>query len=99
MAAVALGDPEFEWDARKASANRRRHGVTFAEAETVFWDPLAVIHYDPDHFALERREIIIGSSAGGRLLVVSFTERGERIRIISARTATRPERQDYEEGR
>ena len=96
---MALGDPEFEWDARKATANRRKHGVTFAEAETVFRDPLAVIHDDPDSSALERREMIIGSSAGRRLLVVSFTERRERIRIISARPTTRPERQDYEEGR
>jgi uncharacterized DUF497 family protein len=96
---VALAEPEFEWDGRKAATNQRKHGVSFEEAKSVFPDPLAVIHDDPDSSGVERREIIIGSSAGGRLLMVCFTERSGRIRIISARPATRHERRDYEESR
>ncbi len=88
---------EFEWDPRKATANRRKHGITFDEALTVFADPLARIFDDPDHSAAERREIIIGHSAAHRLLMVSFTERHDRVRIISARVTTRQERDDYEE--
>jgi uncharacterized protein len=88
----------FEWDTRKAGANLRKHGVSFAEARTVFADPLAAIHDDPDSASSERREIIVGHSAAGRLLVVSFMGRQDRLRLISARKATRHERQDYEEG-
>ena len=90
-------NPVFEWDARKAAANSRKHGVTFPEAITVFADLLAKIFDDPDHSLSERREIIIGQSSRGRLLLVSFTDRGDRIRIISARTVTRRERKAHEE--
>ena len=91
--------PEFEWAARKAAENFKSHGVAFDEALTVFADPLANIFDDPDHSADERRELIVGHSAGERLLVVSFAERGRRTRIISAREATTRERKDYEENR
>lgn len=90
---------KFEWDELKARANLRKHAVSFREARTVFLDGLAAIHADPDSSREERREIIVGHSAAGRLLVVSFTERGDRLRLISAREATRHERRDYEEGR
>jgi len=82
----------------KAADNRTRHGVSFGEALTVFKNPLARIFDDPDHSAEEPREIIIGHSGGNRLLVVSFTERADKLRIISARCATRRERESYEEG-
>lgn len=82
----------------KAEANVRKHDVDFLEASTVFADPLARILDDPDHSADESREIIVGHSMGQRLLIVSFTERGGRVRIISARAATRRERHDYEQG-
>jgi uncharacterized protein len=90
---------QFEWDRRKAAANERAHSVAFEEAMDVFRDPLARIHADPGRSAGEVREIIIGTSLAGRLLLVSFTERSERIRIISARPATKHEKRDYEEGR
>lgn len=89
--------PEFEWDADKANANHKNHGVAFEEALTVFADPLAKIFDDPDHSTDERRELIIGHSVGQRLLIVSFTERGRRTRIVSARDATARERRDYEQ--
>src|SRR5262245_91171 len=89
--------PTFEWDPAKAAANMRRHGVAFEEAVTTFQDPLARIHNDPVHSTSERREILVGYSCEGRLLVVSFTDRGSNIRLISARPATRRERSDYEE--
>ena len=88
---------EFEWDATKATDNVRKHGVAFEEALTVFADPLANIFDDPDHSSDERRELIIGHSAQQRLLVVSFTERPPRTRIIGAREATAHERRDYEQ--
>jgi uncharacterized DUF497 family protein len=88
---------EFEWDPDKAVLNKKKHGVTFEEALTVFGDPLAAIFDDVTHSVEEQREIIIGHSAKNRLLLVSFTERGEAIRIISARRATKQERKDYEE--
>ena len=84
----------FEWDVKKAAANLERHGVSFEEAVTAFEDPLAKIHDDPDHSASERRAIIIGESLQGRLLLVSFTDRGSSIRLISARPVTRRERHD-----
>lgn len=89
--------PEFEWNAQKAAENLKNHGVAFDEAVTVFADPLANIFDDPDHSGDERRELIIGHSAEQRLLVVSFTERERRTRIIGARQATARERKDYEE--
>ena len=91
--------PEFEWDARKAEANLKNHGVSFEEALTVFADPLGNIFDDLDHSTGERRELLIGHSAEHRLLVVSFTERNARTRIISAREATARERRDYEENK
>ena len=87
----------FEWNRRKAASNRRKHGVSFEEALTVFADSLARIFDDEDHSDEELRELIIGHSKAQRLLVVSFAEGRESIRIFSARKATRQERQDYEE--
>jgi len=88
----------FEWDEKKARQNRTKHGVDFEEASTVFGDPLSVTIPDPDHSEEEDRFVILGDSIRLRLIVVSFTERGNNIRIISARRATRRERKDYEEG-
>ena len=88
----------FEWDPRKAAANQRKHGVSFEEAIRVFGDPLARIFVDPDHSARESRELIVGHCSRRVLLVVCFVQRGDRIRIFSARRATRQERRDYEEG-
>jgi uncharacterized DUF497 family protein len=88
---------EFEWDPQKAARNLQRHGVSFAEAATVFADPLSVTVADPDHSTAEDRFLIVGQSYRGRLLIVSFAERGNRIRIISARELTRAERKAYEE--
>lgn len=88
----------FEWDPEKAEANLRKHGVPFAEAATVFGDPLSMTFYDPDHSIEEERYITIGTSRLGKLLVVAHTEREDRIRVISARQATRREREFYEEG-
>jgi uncharacterized DUF497 family protein len=87
----------FEWDSRKESANRRKHGVGFSEASTVFADPLSITIPDPDHSENERRYVIIGLSDQRKLLVVVHTVRGERIRLISARKATRHEKREYEE--
>ena len=88
---------KFDWDEKKAATNVQKHGVTFDEAATVFYDPLAVIFNDEIHSEGERREIIIGHDAQNCLLLVCFTERAEVIRIISARPATKRERKDYEE--
>ena len=87
---------DFEWEAVKADANARKHRVGFEEALTEFADPLARLFDDPDHSAREQREIIVGHSTQQRLLLVSFTERDARIRIVSARAATKRERHDYE---
>ncbi len=89
----------FEWDPRKEAATQRKHGVGFDEALTVFADPMARIFDDPDHSASEAREIIIGHSSRQRLLIVCFSEREGRIRIITARSATKRERRDYEENK
>lgn len=88
---------EFEWDDAKAAANEGKHGVTFPEAATAFADPLAAIFPDPDHSDDEEREILVGHSERGRLLVVSFTERSPNLRVISARVATPAERRNHEE--
>lgn len=88
---------EFERDAEKAKLNERRHEIGFQEAETVFDDPHARVAYDPDHSLAEHRLILIGHSSRNRHLLVSFTERQGRIRIIGARKATRKEREGYEE--
>jgi uncharacterized DUF497 family protein len=89
----------FEWDDRKARANVAKHGVSFSEAGSVLADPLSVTIADPLHSEREDRLVTIGESLRGRLLVVVHTERGDRIRIITARRATRRERKQYEEGR
>ncbi len=89
----------FEWDADKASSNLSTHGVSFPEATTVFGDPLAMTIHDPDHSAeSEERFVSIGDSFRQRLLVVVHCDRGERVRIISARTPTKREKTAYEEG-
>jgi uncharacterized DUF497 family protein len=89
---------KFEWDEAKAATNLKKHRVGFDEASTVFADPHAKLFSDDDHSAEEAREIIVGSSLLGRLLLVSFTERGrDRVRIIGARVATRKERMAHEE--
>jgi len=87
----------FEWDPRKATRNRAKHGVSFEEASSVFGDPLGWIVEDPRHSQGERRRVLLGSSERDRLLAVMFTEREGAIRVISARTATRRERTSYEE--
>ena len=90
----------FEWDKRKAASNQRKHHVSFDEASTVFLDPLARIFDDETHSAGEPREIIIGHSILNRLMVVSFTEKPSgAVRLISARLATRNEREDYEQNK
>ena len=88
----------FEWDANKARTNQVKHGISFEEASTVFGDPRSLTIPDPVHSAVENRFVIIGASYRGKLLVVVHTERGDNIRIISARGASRRERRDYEEG-
>src|SRR5438034_7359942 len=90
-------DFAFEWDEKKARQNRKKHGVSFEEASTVFGDPLSRTIPDPLHSEEEDRFVILGESLRRRPLVVVFTERAENIRIISARPATRRERKDYEE--
>jgi uncharacterized protein len=88
----------FDWDENKASSNLSKHGVSFEEAKTVFNDLLYVDFYDPDHSDNEERYLIIGESNQGRLLIISYTEGRDLIRLISAREVTRSEREAYEEG-
>jgi uncharacterized DUF497 family protein len=88
---------EFEWDPGKASRNLKDHKITFEEAATVFGDPLSLTLPDPDHSNDESRFITVGNSIDGKLLLVSHTDRDEKIRIISAREATKRERKFYEE--
>ena len=87
---------EFEWDPEKAAANVKKHGVEFAEAMTIFSDPLELTIADPNHSEDECRFLSIGLSTGGRLLVVAYTERAGRTRIINAREASGQERKNYE---
>ena len=87
---------EFEWDVQKAASNAAKHGVTFSEAMTVFGDPLELAIADPNHSEDEFRFLSMGQSAMGRLLVVAYTEREGRTRIINAREATPSERRQYE---
>ena len=89
---------KYDWDPDKAALNLRKHGVSFAEATTVFKDDLSAAMTDPDHSTGEHRFIIPGMSAQHRLLTVPHVERDGRIRIISARPVTRNERRIYEEG-
>ena len=88
----------YEWDAKKAKGNRRKHGISFEDAATVFLDPLALTFPDPDHSGGEEREITIGRSRRQQVVFVSHCPRGDRVRIISARKTTRGERKQYEEG-
>ena len=87
----------FEWDEAKALRNEQKHGVSFEEAATVFADSLSLTIVDEAHSADEDRFVDIGESSSGRLLVVVYTERGETIRIISCRLATRAEQRAYEQ--
>ena len=87
----------FEWDSQKRDDNLSKHGVDFEEAKSIFEDPLYVDFYEPDHSVGEERLIIVGESEKSRLLVVSYTERQNAIRLISARQATPTERSAYEE--
>jgi uncharacterized protein len=89
---------DYEWDEAKSASNREKHGVSFEEAATVFGDPLYVDFYDPDHSVDEHRYLIMGQSTAGRLLIVSYTEKDEVVRLISAREVTSSERRAYEEG-
>jgi uncharacterized DUF497 family protein len=87
---------DFEWDPSKARTNLRKHGVSFREAATVFRDSLSITAYDPDHSEEEGRYITVGTSVSQRFLIVAHTDRGTRIRVISARELTRAERKAYE---
>jgi uncharacterized DUF497 family protein len=87
----------FEWDPNKAAANLLKHGVSFEEAESALVDPLAQTGHDPDHSLSEPRYVTFGVSSSGRMLAVAHTERGDTVRIISARRATKAERRDYEQ--
>jgi uncharacterized DUF497 family protein len=91
-----LIDEIFEWDDAKATLNNNRHGVSFAEASTVFQDPYALTTEDPDHSEFEDRWVTVGLSLVSRILLVVHTYRNTRIRIISARKATAFERGQYE---
>jgi uncharacterized protein len=88
---------DFEWDPNKAAQNLRKHSVTFEEAATVFRDDLSITVPDPDHSMEEERVITVGLSSRNRLLIVSHVERGDCIRIISARELTPREKRQYEE--
>jgi len=88
---------KFEWNKEKAEMNFSKHGVSFDEAKTVFEDPFYVDFYDPDHSYDEHRYIIVGLSQQGRLLMVSYTERSNRTRLISSRQLTKKERRIYEQ--
>jgi uncharacterized protein len=89
---------KFEWDEGKVERNLLKHGVTFEEAKTVFEDPLYIDFYDPDHSQDEERYLIVGISSQRRLLIVSYTERENSTRLISAREVTQAEQEAYEEG-
>ena len=91
-----MGSVGFQWNEEKANSNLRKHGVSFAEAATVFDDPLCLIMDDPNHSVGEQRFLILGYSIASRLLLVVHCDRGSAIRIISARPVTPSERQDYE---
>ncbi len=86
----------FEWNNQKALSNEQKHGISFDEASTVFGDPLSLTLHDPLHSENEERFVVIGTSHKNRVLIVVHTERGDDIRIISARKATKNERLQYE---
>lgn len=85
-----------KWDPEKAAANESKHGVSFSEAATVLSDPLSITLPDPDHSSQEERLLLLGQSSSGRFLLVALTERGEAVRLISARPMTSRERRTYE---
>ncbi len=89
---------QFEWSKEKAASNLKKHGVGFEEAETFWQDFFYIELYDDEHSAAENRFLIVGESKQSRLLIVSYTERENKIRIISARELTPKERKDYEHG-
>jgi uncharacterized DUF497 family protein len=93
-----MSEPIFEWDPQKAATNERKHGVAFDEARTIFNDLRSMTAYDPDHSGDEDRFLTIGMSDEGRVLLVVHTDRDEVIRLISARLATRIERNWYRHG-
>ena len=90
---------QFAWDKRKAASNLKKHGVSFADAATVFGDPLSMTFPDPNHSMEEERFITIGMSEAGRLIIIAHTDRSGAIRIISARKATHAEGNYYEENK
>jgi uncharacterized DUF497 family protein len=90
---------KFEWNSQKADSNLKKHGVSFQEAASVFGDAHSITYYDPDHSAREHRFITVGMSQAGKVLMVAHTNRGDNVRIISARKTTRKERRYYEEGK
>jgi uncharacterized protein len=87
----------FEWDAEKAASNEEKHGLSFEEASTAFGDPLSITIDDPDHSEDEERQLLLGMTHTGRLVVVVHTDRDDAIRLISARLATPRERRSYEQ--
>lgn len=89
---------QFEWDSKKAQSNKRKHGITFEEASTIFGDPLSVTIHDPAHSIGKDRFITIGRSIDDKLIVVVHIDRDDTVRIISARKATRNEKRKYERG-
>lgn len=89
----------FEWDEQKAQSNFQKHKITFAEAATVFGDPLSFTFYDPEHSIIENRFITVGISKTEEIIVVSHTDRKDKIRIISARKATAKEKRFYEKSK
>jgi uncharacterized DUF497 family protein len=88
---------QFVWDRAKAATNLQKHGVDFTEAATAFGDPLSITIPDPAHSESEERWLLVGQTTAGKLVVVAHTERGDEIRLISARLATRRERANYEQ--
>jgi uncharacterized DUF497 family protein len=88
----------FEWDPKKAKRNLDKHGVSFEEAATAFGDPQSLTDFDPDHSEDEERFVLLGATHAGRLVVVVHTDRGESVRLISARIATKRERRTYASG-
>jgi uncharacterized protein len=88
----------FEWDRTKAERNRAKHGISFEEAATAFADPLSIGVFDRDHSGNEDRYLLLGATHASRLLVVAYTRRGDGVRIISARIASRKERRRYAAG-
>lgn len=89
---------QFEWDSKKAKLNSVEHGVSFEEAKTVWNDFFNIDLFDDEHSEGERRFLMVGESAQNRLLIVSYTERENKVRIISARELTAKEKRDYEHG-